>query len=162
MVIARFRHQSTVSCFEPLKSILKVNLVLKQLSTTPWVCMGEWEYISNFFLFFFISAVDKGEWSATCPGFFTLGKGPPVLTGQEAGWPFQLWSMETFLSFAGNRIPSVQSVASRCTDFAIPTPTHPHARRTHARTHTHTHIHSIDTTLTYSHGIKVFIVPPFQ
>jgi hypothetical protein len=37
------------------------------------------------------SALDEGEWSASLPGrALASGKGPPVPTGQEAGWTSEL------------------------------------------------------------------------
>jgi hypothetical protein len=43
---------------------------------------------------FSTSALDGGEWSASCPGSaLALGKGPPVPTIQEAGWaPELVWT----------------------------------------------------------------------
>jgi hypothetical protein len=45
---------------------------------------------------FLTSALDGGEWSASRSGCaLPLGKGPPLLTGQETGWgPDSAWALE--------------------------------------------------------------------
>jgi hypothetical protein len=51
------------------------------------------------------------------------GKEPPVLIGEKAGWASEpVWSLwrRDQSSTAGNRTPAFQLVASRYTDWAIP------------------------------------------
>ena len=61
-------------------------------------------------------ALDGGERSTLRPGRFTPRK-DPVPIKQEAGWaPGRVWTG------AENLVPTVQSVASRYTDYAIPAP----------------------------------------
>jgi hypothetical protein len=52
---------------------------------------GERRYSSYSFS---TSALDRGEWSASCPGHaLAPGKGPPVPIVQEAGWaPELVWT----------------------------------------------------------------------
>jgi hypothetical protein len=45
---------------------------------------------------------------------------PQVLTGQEAGWTSGLYGKVKKLTLARNRAPTVQPVARRYTDSAIP------------------------------------------
>jgi hypothetical protein len=66
---------------------------------------GERRYSSYSYL---TSALDRGEWSASCPGrALPQGKGPPVPIGQEAGWA-----------------PVVHSIVSHYTDIATPALSH--------------------------------------
>jgi hypothetical protein len=57
------------------------------------------------------------------PTVLPPGKQPPVPIGQEAGWSSEpvwtLWRRENLPS-AGNRTPTIQPVARRFTDWAIP------------------------------------------
>jgi hypothetical protein len=64
---------------------------------------------------FTTSALDGGEWSASCPGrALPPGKGPLVPFGQEAGWaPEPVW--KNSLSSAGDRTPVVQLVVRHYT-----------------------------------------------
>jgi hypothetical protein len=65
------------------------------------------------------SALDGGEWSASCPGrALPPGKGPPVPIGQEAGWaPEPVWTQRLEKkSSAGDRTPIVQPVVRHYTD----------------------------------------------
>jgi hypothetical protein len=63
---------------------------LKQSRYTPWRRLGERRYSSSFTT----SALDGGEWSASCPGCaLPPGKWPPVPIEQEAGWaPEPVWT----------------------------------------------------------------------
>jgi hypothetical protein len=78
---------------------------------------------------FFTSALGGGEWSASRPGRFPLGKEPPVPIGYEAGWApepvWPTWRRENCCLYRdSNSDPfAVQPVASHYTDCAIP----PHA-----------------------------------
>jgi hypothetical protein len=73
---------------------------------------------------FSTSALDGGEWSASRPGrALAPEKGPPVPTGQEAGWaPEPVWSQSSekisFCLCRGSNLdrPVVQSVARHYTD----------------------------------------------
>jgi hypothetical protein len=70
---------------------------------------------------FLTSALDGGEWSASCPGrALHPGKGPPVPIGQEAGWaPEPVWTQrldEKSSASVGDRTPVVQSVVRHYTD----------------------------------------------
>jgi hypothetical protein len=63
---------------------------------------------------FTTSALDGGEWLASCPGRFLLpGKGPPVPIGQEAGWAPELVCTqrleENYLTSAGDRTTIARS-----------------------------------------------------
>jgi hypothetical protein len=61
---------------------------VKQSLYTPWRRLGGEQYNSYSFS---TSALDGGEWSASRPGrALPPGKGPPVLTVQEAGWASEL------------------------------------------------------------------------
>jgi hypothetical protein len=51
--------------YEVIKVKVKVKL---SLGTTPWRRIGEWRYSFTLSL---TSALDGGEWSASCPGRFT-------------------------------------------------------------------------------------------
>jgi hypothetical protein len=68
-----------------------------------------------------ITALDRGEWSASHPGRFTPGKDRRVSIGQKVGWTpepvWTLWYMEKFLAPAGNRNLVVQPVAHRDTGW---------------------------------------------
>jgi hypothetical protein len=79
---------------------------------------GEEVYSSYSFL---TSALDGGEWSASCPGrALPPGKGLPVPIGQEAGWaPEPVWTQrleEKSSASVGDRTPVVQSVVRHYTD----------------------------------------------
>jgi hypothetical protein len=85
---------------------------------------GERRYSSYSYL---TSALDGGEWSASRPGCaLPPGKGPPVPTGQEAGWvPKPVWTQrleEKSSASVGDRTPVVQSVVRHYTDWATPGP----------------------------------------
>jgi hypothetical protein len=76
------------------------------------------------------SALDGDEWSASCPGrALPPGKGPPVPTGQKAGWTSEL-VLDTgatgkilCLCWVSNfNHPVFQSVAKHYTDWATPAP----------------------------------------
>jgi hypothetical protein len=63
---------------------------------------------------FTTSALDGGEWSASCPGrALPPGKGPQLPIGQEAGWaPEPDWTQrikEKSFAPAGDRTPIAQS-----------------------------------------------------
>jgi hypothetical protein len=94
--------------------------LIKKLSRyMPWRHMGERRYSSYSYL---TSAIDEGEWSASRPGrAFPPGKGPPVPTGQEAGWaPEQVWTQrleEKSSAPVGDRTPIVQPVVRHYTDW---------------------------------------------
>jgi hypothetical protein len=64
---------------------------VKQSHSTPMEAQGEWRYS---FYSFTTSALDEGERSASRPSrALPSGKGPPVPTGQEAGWaPEPVWT----------------------------------------------------------------------
>jgi hypothetical protein len=68
---------------------------------------GERRYSSDSFS---TSALDGGEWSASCPGrALPPGKGPPLPIVQEAGWaPEPVWTQrleEKSFASAGDRSP---------------------------------------------------------
>jgi hypothetical protein len=73
---------------------------------------------------FTTSALDGGEWSATCPGrALAPGKGPPVPFVQEAGWaPEPVWTQrleeESCRIFRRSNLdrPVVQALATHYTD----------------------------------------------
>jgi hypothetical protein len=73
---------------------------------------------------FLTSALDGGEWSASCSRRFTSGEIPPGThwirgcVGPRAG----LDAVEKNLALAGNRTPAIQHVARRYNDRAIWTP----------------------------------------
>jgi hypothetical protein len=78
---------------------------------------GERRYSSYSYL---TSALDGGEWSASCPGrALPPGKGPPVPIEQEAGWaPEPVWMQgleEKFSAPAGDRTLIVQPVVRHYT-----------------------------------------------
>jgi hypothetical protein len=84
---------------------------VKQSRYTPWRRLGERTYSSYSFS---TSALDGGEWSASRPGrVFTPGEGPPVPTGQEAGWASDpVWTQrleEKFFALVGDRTPFARS-----------------------------------------------------
>jgi hypothetical protein len=64
---------------------------------------------------FLTLALDIGEWSASCPGRFSLGEtalGTPWIggwVGSESVWT--LWKGEKSLVTAGNRNPTMQPIA---------------------------------------------------
>jgi hypothetical protein len=65
---------------------------------------------------FLISVLNEREWSASRPGSFTPGiHWVGGWIGPEPVW--MLWRRENLAS-AGNRIPVVQPVVHRCTDWA--------------------------------------------
>jgi hypothetical protein len=95
----------------PNRNIKKVKLSCY----TSWRHMGERRYSSYSFL---TSALDGGEWSASHPGrALPPGKGPPVTTGQEAGWaPEPVWTQRLEeKSSVGDRTSIVQSVVRHYT-----------------------------------------------
>jgi hypothetical protein len=64
---------------------------------------------------FLTFSLDGGQWSASRPGHaLPPGKGPPVPTGQQPGWAWELvWTQrleKKSFSSAGNRTPVIQSV----------------------------------------------------
>jgi hypothetical protein len=83
--------------------------------------LGERRYSSSYS--FWISALERGEWSASRPGC-TLPpeKEPPVPTVQEAGWaPESVWTQrleEKSSASVADRTPAVQSVVRHYTDWA--------------------------------------------
>jgi hypothetical protein len=96
-------------------------VVSKKKKSCPATChggtCGERRYSSHSYL---TSALDGGEWSASRPGrALPPGKGPPVPTGQEAGWaPEPVWTKRL-------EEKSSASVADRIrhyTDCATPAP----------------------------------------
>ena len=61
-------------------------------------------------------------WSTPSPGRFTPGKDPVPIV-QEAGWaPGPVWTCAENLAPPGFDPRTVQAVANRCTDHAIPAP----------------------------------------
>jgi len=60
------------------------------------------------------TALDGGEWSASCSSRFTPTGKLPVPTGQEAGWApepvLKRWRREKFRYPAGNRWPVIHSL----------------------------------------------------
>jgi hypothetical protein len=69
-----------------LFSFLRINafIMLKLSYYIPWRCLGEMIYSSYSFL---TSALEGGEWPASCLGCaLAPGKGPPLPILQEAGW----------------------------------------------------------------------------
>jgi hypothetical protein len=65
------------------------------------------------------TALDGAEWSASRPGrTLPPGKGPPVRTGQEAGWAPDWTQRLEEISFAcaGDRTPVVQSAVRHYND----------------------------------------------
>jgi hypothetical protein len=86
----------------------------------PWRRMGERRYSSYSNL---TSALDGGEWSVSRPGrALPPGKGPPVPTGQEAGWaPESVWTQrlkEKSSAPVRDRTPIVQPVVRHYTAWA--------------------------------------------
>jgi hypothetical protein len=82
--------------------------------------LGDRRYSSYSFL---TSALEGGEWSASYPGrALPPGKEPPVPTVQEVGWaPEPVWTQrleEKSFASVVDRIPAVQSVVRRYTDWA--------------------------------------------
>jgi hypothetical protein len=82
---------------------------LKLSRYTTWRRRGERRYTSYSYS---TSALDGGEWSASRPGrALPLGKGPPVLVGQEARWaPEPVWTQrleEKSSASVGDRTPVV-------------------------------------------------------
>jgi hypothetical protein len=110
---------------------LNVFLHLLQLPTkklklshyTPRRRLGERRYSSYSFS---TTALDGGEWSASCPGHvLPQGKGPPVPIVQEAGWaPEPVWTQrleeKSVHLCRGSNLdrPVVQPVARHYTDWA--------------------------------------------
>jgi len=84
-----------------------IRFVFTACHYTPRRRLGERRYSSYSLT---TSALDRGEWSASCSGH-TLppGKGPPVPIGQEAGWaPEPVWTQrleENSIASAGDRTP---------------------------------------------------------
>jgi hypothetical protein len=89
----------------------------------PWRRLWERRYSSYSFS---TSAIDGGEWSASCPGrAIAPGKGPPVPIIQEAGWaPEPVWSQrleeKSFRPCRGSNPerPLVQHVTRHYSDWA--------------------------------------------
>jgi hypothetical protein len=84
---------------------------VKQSRYTPWRRLGERRYSSYSFT---TSALDGGEWPASCPGrALPPGTGPTVPIGHEAGWaPEPVWTQrieEKSFASAGNRTPIARS-----------------------------------------------------
>jgi hypothetical protein len=70
----------TYDCAELLSSTIKKSCLATRHEGAWW----ERRYSSYSFL---TSVLDRGEWSASRPGWaLPPGKGPPVPIGQEAGW----------------------------------------------------------------------------
>jgi hypothetical protein len=55
--------------------------VMKYSSTTPWNGMEAWIAVSVL-----TSTLDEDEWSDSCTGSYTPGKGPAVVVGNVALW----------------------------------------------------------------------------
>jgi len=76
----------------------------------------QWTDLSHIFM------TTPPEWSASRPGrSLAPGKGPTLPNGQEAGWATELvWTERLeekfFFTFAGDRIPFVQTVVRHYTD----------------------------------------------
>jgi hypothetical protein len=71
---------------------------------------------------FLTSALEGGGWSAPRPGPFTPGKDPVPIV-QEVGWaPGPVWTNVKNLAPPEFEPRTVQPVASRYTDWAIPAP----------------------------------------
>jgi hypothetical protein len=88
---------------------------------------GERRYSSYSFT---TSALDEGEWPASCPGqALAPGKGTPVPIGQKAGWAREpAWTQslkeKSSCLCRGSNLdhPVVQPVARHSTDWATPAP----------------------------------------
>jgi hypothetical protein len=97
--------------------------VVKRCPATPCRRQGDRRYSSHSLL---TSALDGGEWSASRPGrALPPGKGPPVPTGQEAGWASEpVWTQrqeeKSSRLCRGSNLnhPVVQPVTSNYTDWA--------------------------------------------
>jgi hypothetical protein len=107
--------------YSPTHAVMK-----KKVKALPLHAMGapggERRYSSYSYL---TSALDGGEWSASCPGrALPPGKAPPVPIVQEAGWaPEPVWTQRLEeKSSVGDRTPVVQSVVRHYTYWATPTP----------------------------------------
>jgi hypothetical protein len=86
----------------------------KQSRYTPWRRSEGEQYISYSFT---TSALDGGEWSASCPGrAFTPGERTPVPIVQESGWvPEPVWTQrleEKSFAPAEDRTPIARSSSS--------------------------------------------------
>jgi len=97
--------------YESFPIYIYIYIKVKQSRYTPWRRLGREEYSSYSFT---TSALDWGEWSASCPGrALPPGKGPPVPIVQEAGWaPEPVWTQRLEVkSFApaGDRTPIARS-----------------------------------------------------
>jgi hypothetical protein len=84
-----------------------------QSHNTPLEAQGERRYSSYLLT---TSVLGGGEWSTSRLGrALSLGKGPPVPVGQEAGWaPDPVWTQrleKDSLACSGDRTSVVQSVA---------------------------------------------------
>ena len=64
-------------------------------------------------------ALDEGGWSTTPPGHFTPWKG--LIIPCREGWESRSGRMQKISPLLGFKPQTVQSVASRCTDYAIVT-----------------------------------------
>jgi hypothetical protein len=106
---------------ERVAPIGKVKKVKLSLCTTPWRRIREWRYSSTHSL---TSALDGGEWSASCPGSFTPRERAPG-THWIGGWVGpravlckRRWR-EKFTAPAGNR--KLEPRSSSPYPSAIPT-----------------------------------------
>jgi hypothetical protein len=79
--------------------IFKMESKLKLSNYTPRRRLGERRYSSYSFS---TSALDGGEWSASCPGHaLAPRKGPPVSIAQDTGWvPELVWTQRLEDKFA--------------------------------------------------------------
>jgi hypothetical protein len=104
------------------RCILKVVLVLKELSTMPWRRMGEWMYSSTFTWSQHYLEM-SGQFHA--PAALSPEKERPVPIGLEVGWTpepvWTTWRRENAWPYRdSNSDPSfVQPVASRYTDYSL-------------------------------------------
>jgi hypothetical protein len=114
------------ACVIIFVSSLWTNAVYEEKQSSPATrhggTWGERRYSSYLFL---TSALDSGEWSASCPGWASASeKGPPVPIVQEAGWaPVSMDTEATGKSFclcqeSNQNRPVVQPVAIHYTDWA--------------------------------------------
>jgi hypothetical protein len=94
-----------------IRKTILIKSRVKPSRYTPWRRLGERRYSSYSFT---TSALDGGEWSASRPDrALPPGKGPPVPTGEEAGWaPEPVWTQtieEKFFAPVGDRTPIARS-----------------------------------------------------
>jgi hypothetical protein len=130
-----FLHLKYQEC-EKQKSYVSLDIKCSNVQSSPKKCkvvplrsteahLGDSRCSSYSFL---ISALEGGEWAALRPSrALHLGKEPPVLIVQEAGWaPEPVWTQrieEKYSGPVGDRTSAVQSIVRHYTDWAIPAPT---------------------------------------